>query len=150
MSLKKNRRELLDYPVEKGWRIRAYLEKLSGKDDFVLTVEHESERNSIIRFDQSKHNCFHVDILGEQQKPFQEFPEAKNIPEKMDSAFKFIREQFNYIVKYKGYELKLDEQRLKEIREKIEKEVDNPKLGVRTTSVSITSNAYFINPNGTS
>ncbi len=149
MSFKKSRRELLDYPVEKGWRIRAYIEKLPQRDNFVLTIEHESEKDNIIRFDQSKHKHFHVDILGEQQKPFLEFPEAKSIPEKMDSAFKFIREQLSYIVKYKSYKFNLDEQRLKEIKETIEKELGEPKLGTRTTSISISSNANIINPDET-
>lgn len=148
-GLNPTRREFLDKLID-GWRVRAYIEILPhNKDDFVFTIEHNSDDNSIVRFDQSNHDHFHVDIIGKAQKPFQEFPEAKSNIEKIDAALKFIRETLNYTVKHGVNELKLSEQRLKEFREKIAKELGKLELGKRTTSVSITSNAYIIKPNET-
>jgi len=141
----RNRREFLDYPIEKGWKFRAYIEMIGKKEDFVISIEYDSEKDSIIRFDQSSHKFFHVDKLGNEKKPFKEFREATNLIQKIDCAFDFIRNDLNYIIEYKQYKLELNKNLLDAMKSKLINEIRQPELGKRTTSHSISSNVEFCN-----
>lgn len=142
-GLDKTRREFLDYPIDKGWRIRAYIEKPTGKeDDIVFTVEHESEKENIIRFDTSGHSLFHVDILG-KQKPFKEFPLALSIEEKISCVVDFIEKDLKFIIRHNGFEIRLSKSRLSDIENQLRDSVTNPQLGKRTTTLSISVDAVI-------
>ena len=142
--LKKNRREFLDYPIEKGWKFRAYIEMLGEMQDFVISIEHKSERDSIIRFDQSSHKYFHVDLFNESKRPYEEFPDAKTLLQKIERAFEFIRTHFNYVIVHKNYKLELDNNRLDSIKSSLINQISQPEIGKRTTSCNIISNANII------
>jgi len=142
--LKKNRREFIDYPIEKGWKFRAYIEMIRGMKDFVISIEHTSESNSIIRFDQSSHKYFHVDILDETKKPFLEFPDATNLQLKIDCAFEFIENNLNYAIKHNQYKLEINKNLLDSIKSKLINEISQPELGKRTSSHSISGNTEIV------
>lgn len=144
-GINKNRREILDFPIENGWIIRTYIEKLpKGKDDFIFMVEHQSEKDSIIRFDQSLHKYFHVDILNEKKKPFKEFPGIMDINQKIDCVFNFITKDLNCIIKHNENTITLNIDRLEEIKKSYKNELQNGlKIGKRTTSVNITGRAMI-------
>ncbi len=140
-----NKREWLDYPLEKEWRVRVYVLKSKSKADFRLLIEHNGAKDSVIRFDHGGgHKYFHIDILNKTPKPYKSFPKAKTIKDKIEVTFDYIRKELKYKIKYKNKTLNISPKRLEEIKNNILKELlSKLKMGKRTTSKIISMEAVI-------